>query len=121
MGRLQGKVAFITGSGSGIARAAAQLFALEGASVAIAELKPPLTTMKTDTDDDSFTDTASDDETRSWMDLPGVEEIGEGSCGEHECDPRKIEMAVQPSMIDSVRKQIPSSKNGFSVVLVPSR
>jgi NAD(P)-dependent dehydrogenase (short-subunit alcohol dehydrogenase family) len=42
MGRLQGKVAFITGAGSGIARAAAQLFALEGASVAIAELKPEL-------------------------------------------------------------------------------
>jgi NAD(P)-dependent dehydrogenase (short-subunit alcohol dehydrogenase family) len=42
MGRLQGKVAFITGSGSGIARAAARLFALEGASVAIAELKPEL-------------------------------------------------------------------------------
>ena len=42
MERLQGKVAFITGSGSGIARAAARLFALEGASVAIAELKPEL-------------------------------------------------------------------------------
>jgi NAD(P)-dependent dehydrogenase (short-subunit alcohol dehydrogenase family) len=42
MGRLEEKVAFITGSGSGIARAAARLFALEGASVAIAELKPEL-------------------------------------------------------------------------------
>jgi NAD(P)-dependent dehydrogenase (short-subunit alcohol dehydrogenase family) len=42
MGRLEGKVAFITGSGSGIARAAARLFASEGASVAIAELKPEL-------------------------------------------------------------------------------
>ena len=42
MARLQGKVAFITGSGSGIARAAARLFALEGASIAIAELKPEL-------------------------------------------------------------------------------
>jgi NAD(P)-dependent dehydrogenase (short-subunit alcohol dehydrogenase family) len=42
MGRLEGKVAFITGSGSGIARAAARLFAVEGACVAIAELKPEL-------------------------------------------------------------------------------
>jgi hypothetical protein len=42
MGRLEGKVAFITGSGSGIARAAARLFALEGASIAVAELKPEL-------------------------------------------------------------------------------
>jgi NAD(P)-dependent dehydrogenase (short-subunit alcohol dehydrogenase family) len=42
MGRLQGKVAFITGAGSGIARAAARLFTQEGARVAIAELKPEL-------------------------------------------------------------------------------
>jgi NAD(P)-dependent dehydrogenase (short-subunit alcohol dehydrogenase family) len=42
MGRLQGKVAFITGAGSGIARTAAQLFAQEGARVVIAELKPEL-------------------------------------------------------------------------------
>ncbi len=42
MGRLEGKVAFITGAGSGIARAAARLFAREGAKVVIAELKPDL-------------------------------------------------------------------------------
>ena len=42
MARLQGKVAFITGAGSGIARAAARLFAQEGAKVVIAELKPDL-------------------------------------------------------------------------------
>lgn len=42
MGRVQGKVAFITGAGSGIARAAAHLFAQEGAKVVIAELKPEL-------------------------------------------------------------------------------
>jgi NAD(P)-dependent dehydrogenase (short-subunit alcohol dehydrogenase family) len=42
MGRLQDKVAFITGAGSGIARAAALLFAHEGAKVVIAELKAEL-------------------------------------------------------------------------------
>jgi hypothetical protein len=42
MARLQGKVAFITGAGSGIARAAARLFAQEGARIGIAELKPEL-------------------------------------------------------------------------------
>ena len=42
MGDLDGKVAFITGAGSGIARAAARLFALAGARIVIAELKPDL-------------------------------------------------------------------------------
>jgi NAD(P)-dependent dehydrogenase (short-subunit alcohol dehydrogenase family) len=42
MGRLQDKVAFITGAGSGIARAATRLFTQEGAKVVIAELKPEL-------------------------------------------------------------------------------
>lgn len=41
-GRLAGKVAFITGAGSGIARAAAGIFAREGAKVVIAELKSEL-------------------------------------------------------------------------------
>lgn len=41
-GRLAGKVAFITGAGSGIARAAAKIFAREGARVVIAELKAEL-------------------------------------------------------------------------------
>lgn len=40
MNRLQGKVAFITGAGSGIARASARLFAREGARVVIAEIDP---------------------------------------------------------------------------------
>ncbi|MBI3757658.1 MAG: SDR family oxidoreductase [Deltaproteobacteria bacterium] len=42
MGRLDGKVAFITGAGSGIARAASQIFTREGAKVVIAEIKPEL-------------------------------------------------------------------------------
>jgi NAD(P)-dependent dehydrogenase (short-subunit alcohol dehydrogenase family) len=41
-GRLAGKVAFITGAGSGIARSAAGIFAREGASVVIAEIKEDL-------------------------------------------------------------------------------
>lgn len=39
MGRLEGKVAFITGAGSGIARAASRIFAREGARVAVVEIK----------------------------------------------------------------------------------
>ncbi len=40
MSRLQGKVALITGAGSGIGLQAALLFAREGASIAIAEINP---------------------------------------------------------------------------------
>ena len=42
MSRLDGKVAFITGAGSGIARAAARIFAREGAKVVIVEINPEL-------------------------------------------------------------------------------
>ncbi len=41
-GRLDNKVAFITGAGSGIARAAARIFAREGAKVVIAEVNSDL-------------------------------------------------------------------------------
>lgn len=42
MGQLDGKVAFITGAGSGIGRSAAHLFTAEGGSVVIAELSAEL-------------------------------------------------------------------------------
>lgn len=40
MGRLAGKVAFLTGAGAGIAKATAIAYAREGAKVALAEIKP---------------------------------------------------------------------------------
>jgi NAD(P)-dependent dehydrogenase (short-subunit alcohol dehydrogenase family) len=40
MGRMTGKVAFLTGAGSGIAKATALAYAAEGARVALAELNP---------------------------------------------------------------------------------
>ena len=40
MGRLQGKVAFLTGAGAGIAKATAKAYVREGAKVAIIELNP---------------------------------------------------------------------------------
>ena len=39
MGRLDGKVAIITGAGSGLGREAAQLFAAEGASVVAMDVR----------------------------------------------------------------------------------
>lgn len=39
-GRVAGKVAFITGAGAGIGRAAAELFASEGATIIVAEFDP---------------------------------------------------------------------------------
>ena len=42
MARLEDKVAFITGAGSGIAKSAAHIFAKEGAKIVIAEIQEDL-------------------------------------------------------------------------------
>ncbi len=42
MNRLEGKVAVITGAGSGIGRASAKLFVAEGAKVVVAEIDSTL-------------------------------------------------------------------------------
>ena len=42
MNRLEGKVAVITGAGSGIGRASAKLFVAEGAKVLVAEIDSTL-------------------------------------------------------------------------------
>ena len=42
MNRLEGKVAVITGAGSGIGRAAAKMFVAEGAKVVVAEIDAAL-------------------------------------------------------------------------------
>jgi NAD(P)-dependent dehydrogenase (short-subunit alcohol dehydrogenase family) len=67
MGYLDNKVAFITGAGTGIGRAAASLFAREGAQIAIAELKPDLgkeaeTLVKSEGGDAFFVETNITDE-----------------------------------------------------------
>jgi hypothetical protein len=74
-----------------------------------------------DSSSDPLTDAMLDDETNAWLDLPGVMNIEPAQCGNVACDPPKIAVSVQPSMMASVRKQIPSAKFGVPIELEPSR
>jgi len=76
------------------------------------------------TDDDSQSDPfteALEEGMDVWMDLPGVETVETARCGNCDCDPPAIEVTVQPSMMASIRKQIPKSKFGVPIMLKPSR
>ena len=74
-----------------------------------------------DSSSDPLTDAMLDDETNAWLDLPGVVNIEPPQCGNVACDPPKIAVSVQPSMKAAVRKQIPSTKFGVPIVVMPSR
>ena len=83
--------------------------------------EPPTASADDDSASDPFTDAMDDEGTQAWMELPGVETLGTAQCGQRDCDPPKIAVGVQPSMLESVRKLIPASKFGVPIVLVPSR
>jgi NAD(P)-dependent dehydrogenase (short-subunit alcohol dehydrogenase family) len=84
MGRLEGKVALITGTGGGIGRAAALLFAVEGATIVGCDLDPGRADETVDlvhTAGGTMTssapvDVADEDAVRGWIDVAAEEHGG---------------------------------------------
>ncbi len=82
MGRLEGKVALITGTGGGIGRAAAALFAAEGATVVGCDLDPARAgeTVELvrgaggDMTSSAPVDVADEEAVRAWIDAAAAEQ-----------------------------------------------
>jgi hypothetical protein len=54
-----------------------------------------------------------------WLALPGVIGIGPARCSDDGCDFSSVGVIVQPQLLKSTQKQIPSYINGVPIVLIP--